>query len=83
MSTKDNVTYAKEITDVDSVTQVEIVCLKETGRVITGVGGDAGYKYNRKTNTTVFYCNPAEGYKVDKIEKDENGVVTYVSFKIL
>ena len=82
-TTKDNVTYAKEITDVDSVTQVEIVCLKETGRVITGVGGDAGYKYNRKTNTTVFYCNPAEGYKVDKIEKDENGVVTYVSFKIL
>lgn len=55
----------------------------KTGRVITGVGGDAGYEYDRTTGKTVFYCNPAKGYKVDKIEKDENGVVKYVSFKML
>lgn len=54
-----------------------------TGRVVTGVGGDAGYRYDRKTGKTVFYCNPAEGYKVDKIEKDSKGVVKYVSFKTL
>ena len=54
-----------------------------TGRVVTGVGGDAGYRYDRKTGKTVFYCNPAEGYKVDKIEKDSKGIVKYVSFKTL
>ena len=54
-----------------------------TGRVVTGVGGDAGYKYDKKTGKTVFYCNPAEGYKVDKIEKDSKGIVKYVSFKTL
>ncbi len=55
----------------------------ETGRVVTGVGGDAGYRYDRKTNKTVFYCEPDKGYKVDKIEKDEKGIVKYVSFKIV
>lgn len=55
----------------------------EIGRVLSGVGGDAGYRYDKKTGETVFYCNPAKGYKVDKIEKDSKGVVKYVRFKIL
>lgn len=54
-----------------------------TGRVITGVGGDAGYRYDRKSGVTKFYCNPAKGYKVDKIEKDSKGIVRYVSFKLV
>ena len=77
--------------DADNPSSAENPCriikLKQvvikTGRVITGVGGDAGYEYDRATGKTVFYCNPAKGYKVDKIEKDSNGVVKYVSFKML
>lgn len=54
-----------------------------TGRVVTGVGGDAGYRYDRKSGETKFYCNPAKGYKVDKIVKDSKGIVRYVSFKLV
>lgn len=54
-----------------------------TGRVVTGVGGDAGYRYDRKSGVTKFYCNPAKGYQVDKIEKDSKGIVRYVSFKLV
>lgn len=43
----------------------------------------AGYRYDRKSGVTKFYCNPAKGYKVDKIEKDSKGIVRYVSFKLV
>ncbi len=55
----------------------------ETGRVVTSAGGDVGYRYDRKTGETVFYCNPDKGYQVDKIEKDSKGIVRYVSFKLV
>ncbi len=55
----------------------------EVGRVLTGIGGEAGYKYNRKTGKTKFYCSPYPGYKLDKILKGTDGKTEYVSFKII
>lgn len=55
----------------------------EIKRVLTGAGGEAGYKYNRKTGKTKFYCSPYPGYKLDKILKDTDDKTEYVSFKIV
>lgn len=55
----------------------------EVGRVLTGIGGEADYKYNRKTGKTKFYCSPYPGYKLDKILKGADGKTEYVSFKII
>ena len=55
----------------------------EVGRVLTGIGGEAGYKYNRRTGKTKFYCSPYPGYKLDKILKGADGKTEYVSFKTI
>ena len=55
----------------------------EVDRVLTGIGGEAGYKYNRRTGKTKFYCSPYPGYKLDKIWKDADGKTEYVSFKTI
>ncbi|MBQ3876317.1 MAG: hypothetical protein II796_02210 [Oscillospiraceae bacterium] len=55
----------------------------EVKRVLTGAGGEADHKYNRKTGKTKFYCSPSPGYKLDKILKDADDKTEYVSFKIV
>ncbi|MGN1034003.1 MAG: hypothetical protein ACI4PK_00155 [Oscillospiraceae bacterium] len=55
----------------------------EVGRVLTGIGGEADYKYNRRTGETKFYCSPYPGYKLYKILKVADGKTEYVSLKII
>ncbi len=51
-------------------------------RVLSGVGGDAGYRYNLNTGDPEFYCKPEPGYKLESITIGADGT-KYVKFKMV
>lgn len=51
-------------------------------KVLSGVGGKAGYRYNLNTGKLEFYCKPEPGYKLEGIIMETDGT-KYVKFKIV
>ena len=51
-------------------------------RVLSGVGGEAGYRYNTTTEEPEFYCEPKPGYKLEGTTIGADGT-KYVRFKIV
>lgn len=49
-------------------------------RVLSGVGVEAGYRYNTTTGEPEFYCEPKPGYKLGEIITKADGTI-YVGFE--
>ncbi len=57
------------------------ITLNSLSRVLSGVGGEAGYRY-LTAEKPEFYCKPEPGYKLESITIGADGT-SYVKFKIM